>query len=385
MHNKNIINIYYSSRLLGVEEELGATLAELGSGDSVSGGPYMNVWSGIGSALENNQAAATILGKLAQQVELNATSVEKMNHANMESAHLKTQFVGLYQNQIAEEMKVTQLGGQLYQLTMLLKQMQQEQQQTQLSASTLPEPGQSDLEPVTATGIPVEDAVEQLQLLQLHMVQSRLRSDGASVAGHVFESYEDTYQWVVANCSSEDWQYVSLVRPEGQHHDVMLTEEYNSSKAGCASSSHACLSLSFKTKVSGFCGLTGQQKVGIPSQLLLSTVTVNPLELKNDSGIWGFGGGSVRALDASTSKRMSVHMTHKVAAHRIFLTLPTDSVQKMLKLHRTMDAQFQRYQQVLGLGESNWMLSIQFSEAMFAGTWRAILIGSDTFSATGHT
>jgi hypothetical protein len=56
-------------------------------------------------------------------------------------------------------------------------------------------------------GIPVEDAVEQLQL-QLQMAQSCLRSDAASVAGHVFESYEDTYQWVVANCSPEDWQYV---------------------------------------------------------------------------------------------------------------------------------------------------------------------------------
>jgi hypothetical protein len=49
-------------------------------------------------------------------------------------------------------------------------------------------------------GVPVEDAVEQLYL-QLQMVQSRLRSDSASVAGHVFESYEDTCQWVVANSS----------------------------------------------------------------------------------------------------------------------------------------------------------------------------------------
>jgi hypothetical protein len=35
--------------------------------------------------------------------------------------------------------------------------------------------------------------------------------------------------------------------------------------------------------------------------------------------------------------------------------------------------------------ESNWILSSQFSEAVFAGTWRAILIGSDDFSETGHT
>jgi hypothetical protein len=198
----NLVEVL-AGRLLGVEDELGATLAELGAGDSVPGGPYMNVWSGIGSALENNQAVATISGKLVQQVKLNDTSVEKVNHANMESAHLKTQFVGLYQHQKSEEMKVTQLGGQFYQLTMLLKQIQHKQQHTHLSASTLPVPGQPDQEPVVVNGIPVEDAVEQLQL-QLLVVQSRLRSDAAYVAGHLFESYEDTYKWVVANCSPED-------------------------------------------------------------------------------------------------------------------------------------------------------------------------------------
>jgi hypothetical protein len=109
--------------------------------------------------LQNNQAVATIVGKLVQQVKLNTTAVEKINHVNMESVHLKTQFVGLYQNQKAEEMKVTQLGGQFYQLTMILKHMQHEQQQTQLSASSLPGPGQSDREPVMVNGIPVEDAV----------------------------------------------------------------------------------------------------------------------------------------------------------------------------------------------------------------------------------
>jgi hypothetical protein len=73
-------------------------LAGLGSGNSVPGA-YMNVWSGIGSSLELYQAVATIVGRLVQQVKLNATSVEKINHANMESAHFKTQFVGCYQNE----------------------------------------------------------------------------------------------------------------------------------------------------------------------------------------------------------------------------------------------------------------------------------------------
>jgi hypothetical protein len=67
------------------------------------------------------------------------------------------------------------------------------------------------------------------------VVQSPLRSDSASISGHVFESYEDILVWVVAHCSPEDWQYVmdipalySLIRPDDQHHDVMLQEESNS-------------------------------------------------------------------------------------------------------------------------------------------------------------
>jgi hypothetical protein len=153
-----------AGRLLGVDDELGAALAELGTGNSVPGGAYVNVWSGIGSALENNQVLATIVGKLVQQAKLNTTAVEKVNQANMEYVHLKTQFVGLYQNQKAEEMKVTQLGGQVYQLTMLLNQMQQEHQEKNLSALMLPGPGKFVREPVMVNGIPVEDAIEQLQL-----------------------------------------------------------------------------------------------------------------------------------------------------------------------------------------------------------------------------
>jgi hypothetical protein len=85
-----------TDRLLGVKDELGATLDELGTGDGIPGGPYVNVWSGVGSALENNQAVAAIVSKLAHQVKLNATALERVNQANLESGQLKTQFVGLY-------------------------------------------------------------------------------------------------------------------------------------------------------------------------------------------------------------------------------------------------------------------------------------------------
>jgi hypothetical protein len=129
-----------TDRLLGVEDELGAALTELGNGDGAPGGAYVDVCSGIGSALEDNQTVATIVGTLVQQVKLNATSVETANQENVESVHLKTQFVGLYQNQKVEEMKAPQLVGQLHQLTMILNQIQQEHQQHNLRAPTLTGP-----------------------------------------------------------------------------------------------------------------------------------------------------------------------------------------------------------------------------------------------------
>jgi hypothetical protein len=95
----------------------------------------------------------------------------------------------------------------------------------------------------------------------------------------------------------------------------------------------------------------------------------------------------VRELESSLSRSMSVHMMHKVEAQRIFLTLLTDSVQHMLKLHRMMEAQFFRYRSVLGTGcdDGNWILASRFAEAVFAGTWRARVIGADAFKETGHT
>jgi hypothetical protein len=83
---------------------------------------------------------------------------------------------------------------------------------------------------------------------------------------------------------------------------------------------------------------------------------------------------------------MIFHLAHKGTAHRIFLTLLTESLQQLLKLHRMMDCQFLRYRTVMGVAcdEGNWILSFQFAEAVFAGTWRARLIGSDAFSKSDH-
>jgi hypothetical protein len=245
--------------------------------------------------------------------------------------------------------------------------------------------------PVMVSGVPVEDAVAQLQL-EIQVVQSRLRSDSASIVGHVFESYEDTLAWAVAHCSPEDWQYImdmpalySLIRPDGQQHDVMLQEESNSSRAGYTSSAQARLSLSFKMKVLGIFGTDRSAKNGHPFSAISDFSKWESTGIKkgfHDQIEEGF-----RALESSLSRSMSVHMTQKVEAHRIFLTFLTDLVQHMLKLHRMMEAQFFWYHSVLGTwcDDGNCILASQFAEAVLAGTWRGRLIGADAFKEAGHT
>jgi hypothetical protein len=100
----------------------------------------------------------TIVGKIDHQMKCNATAVEKVNQANVEAGHLKTQFVVLYKSQKAQDMKVTQICGQLYQLTLILNQMQHAFQQHKLMAHNLNEPGTTASEPVMVNGVPVEDA-----------------------------------------------------------------------------------------------------------------------------------------------------------------------------------------------------------------------------------
>jgi hypothetical protein len=53
-----------ADRLMILEDELGAVMADVGYGDDVTGGPYVNVWSGVCTALGNNQAVATLVEKL---------------------------------------------------------------------------------------------------------------------------------------------------------------------------------------------------------------------------------------------------------------------------------------------------------------------------------
>jgi hypothetical protein len=67
-----------SDRLMILEDKLRAVMADVGPVDDVSGGPYVNVWSVVGIALENNQALATLVGKIAQQVTATTGRLEKL-------------------------------------------------------------------------------------------------------------------------------------------------------------------------------------------------------------------------------------------------------------------------------------------------------------------
>jgi hypothetical protein len=383
-----------SDRLMILEDELGAVMADVGSGDDVPGGPYVNVWSGVGTALENNQAVATLVGKIAQQVTATAGRWEKLvaksNRVTSEECQLRTQVLSVNQNQRPEESKTNQIVGQMHTLALLLNQEQQDVQQHNLRVpnnAVLPEPSPTLMMP---QGVPIEDAVLQLKI-ELQVVQSRLRSDAVCVGEHTFESYEDTLTWVTANCSAEDWQYVmdmpalySLVRPYGQAYDVLLQEKSYSRRAGFALSNQARLDLSFKTKVPGIFGADKAAKNG---HLFAAIDTYDKwIYLGIRQGFRDEVEKSAQALESSISKQMMVHLAHKGTAHQIFLNFLTESVQQLLKLHIMMDCQFLCYHTVLSVAcdEGNWILSCKFAEAVFTGTCRARLIGSDAFSESGH-
>jgi hypothetical protein len=127
------------------------------------GGGYVNMWSGIGAALEDNQAVANNVKKFHQQVNVNAgnvgTAMAKANQANSDAAALKNQLVWMNQTQGAEEERLAQVNGQLYKLTLILNQTQQEFRQHTLAPPLLPGTGSPGIGPVMVNGVSVEDAV----------------------------------------------------------------------------------------------------------------------------------------------------------------------------------------------------------------------------------
>jgi hypothetical protein len=93
-----------ADRLMILEDELGTVMAYVGCGDDVSRGPYVNVWSGVGTDFENNQAVATLVGGgVAQKVTVAAGTLEKLvaksNCVTSEEGQLRAQVLSLNQSQ----------------------------------------------------------------------------------------------------------------------------------------------------------------------------------------------------------------------------------------------------------------------------------------------
>jgi hypothetical protein len=172
----------------------------------------------------------------------------------------------------------------------------------------------------------------------------------------------------------------SLVRPDGHIYDTLMEEEYNCSKAGYESSTQARLALSFKTKVPGIFGGDKVARNGHPFADIDSYDKWFSTGLKkcfHDQVV-----DAAKTFETTLSRRLVVQLGHKHNARRIFITLLIDSIQNMLKIHRMMDGRFLRYRTVLETArdDGNWILSSQFNEAVFVGTWSARLIGADALS-----
>jgi hypothetical protein len=118
---------------MGFKEDIGAVVAELRSGTEITGGPYVNLWSGLGTSLKNNQTVASLVGRIAQQVRATAGSLnqasQKAYHASAAVFVIRAQVVVVLKKQRYEELKVSHIGGQLMQLTQLVVHFQQEMQQ----------------------------------------------------------------------------------------------------------------------------------------------------------------------------------------------------------------------------------------------------------------
>jgi hypothetical protein len=166
--------------LMIMEDELGTVMPDVGSGDDVPGGPYVNFCGGFGIAFENNQVVATLVENIAQRVKVTTGDLSlvatKANRITTGAGQFCTQVASLTQTQRAGEANTTQIVAQLYQLSVMLNRVQKDLQQHKLNVpDNVGIPGPS-LNPRMPHGMPIENAALQLQI-ELQVVPSRLCSD----------------------------------------------------------------------------------------------------------------------------------------------------------------------------------------------------------------
>jgi hypothetical protein len=145
-------------------------MAELRSRTEVPGGPYINVWSGIGVALENNQEVANLVGCIVQHMKATAGSMNQAsqiaNQSRAEVADIRAEVVMVVvsKKKMDEGFKVRQVGGHLLQITQFLAHVRQEmQQQNHLTRGVTVPSLTPPAVPFQVNDIPVEDALIQLQ------------------------------------------------------------------------------------------------------------------------------------------------------------------------------------------------------------------------------
>jgi hypothetical protein len=160
-----------AERSTSVEDEVGAVQAELGNEAEAPGGPYVNTWNGVSATLDTSQTVSYMLGRIAEKVKKMMAAPNQVtlraNKGSSEVGGVRSLVTGLEVKQRAEANKSEEIRGHIYQLTVMLVALQQEQRSHIASFGGTHQ--------VTATsssmvnGIPVEDVVAQLQL-ELQMV-----------------------------------------------------------------------------------------------------------------------------------------------------------------------------------------------------------------------
>jgi hypothetical protein len=110
---------------------VGVVQAELGDGAEAPGGPYVNIWSGVSAALDTIQEVSDMLGRIARQVKNTLVALNQVtsraNKASAEVGGVQALVIGLEAKQRAESNNSEEMCGHLYQLTVMLGALQQEQ------------------------------------------------------------------------------------------------------------------------------------------------------------------------------------------------------------------------------------------------------------------
>jgi hypothetical protein len=236
-------------------------------------------------------------------------------------------------------------------------------------------------------GKPLPDVVKTL-ILQVEVIQSRMKSQSVHMGGILFESYEDTYRWVCTHLNENAWSYIldmpglySLVLRDGKTFLSQLEEEVNAFKAGYGNTNNARMDLSFNSMIPDIFEPGKKSKVeGHPFPFI---DTVSKWESSGiQKGLRDFIEDKITSLTRACCRHIETNLMHFPEPYRLFSAMLTQSVDQTNSLHRMLDKQHTRYRKMYGAqkSEGNWTLICLFAEAAFSRTWKDRLVGAENFS-----